>query len=82
MATAPTMPLPKAMSDKEKTVIPMSEQLPPAGARKTYRRRHKRGGFRTQDVNTSAPVPATGPQGPLGGRRRKSRKHRKSRRHH
>ena len=80
MATAPMMPLPKPMADKEKTIIPMSEPLPPAGARKSRRRR--RGGFRTQDVNTASPVPAVGPQGPLGGRRRKTKKHRKSRRRH
>lgn len=76
------MPLPKPMADKEKTIIPMSEPLPPAGARKSRRRHRRRGGFRTQDVNTASPVPAVGPQGPLGGRRRKTKKHRKSRRRH
>jgi hypothetical protein len=52
-----------------------------AGRRKTRRRKSRRGGFRTQDVNTASPVPPTGVAGPLGGRRktRKGKKH--SRRH-
>lgn len=42
-------------------------------------RKRRRGGFREQGVNTASPVPAVGPQGPLGGRRR-TRKH-KGRKH-
>jgi len=40
----------------------------------------RRGGFRTQDVNSASPVPAVGPQGPLGGRR-KTRKTKGRKRH-
>jgi hypothetical protein len=50
----------------------------PGGRRK--RRTRRRGGFVLQDPNLrSGPAPV-GPQGPLGGRRRRTRKH-KSRKH-
>ena len=51
----------------EHTAIEM-EPVSAAGRRRRATR--KRGGFRTQDVNSASPVPPTAPQGPLGGRRR------------
>ena len=46
------------------------EMEPVSAAGRRRRATRTRGGFRTQDVNTAAPVPPTAPQGPLGGRRR------------
>jgi len=57
---------------------PKSVGLGPGGRRK--RRTRRRGGFLLQDPNLrSGPAPV-GPQGPLGGRRRRTRKH-KGRKH-
>jgi hypothetical protein len=73
MATAPMLPFPKPKETKDSVVIPMSDPVPQPGGRK------RRGGFREQGVNTASPVP-TGPQPPLGGRRR-TRKHKGKKRH-
>jgi hypothetical protein len=73
------LPFPKPKETKDSVVIPMSDPVPQPGGRKR-RASRRRGGFRTQDVNSASPVPPTGPQGPLGGRRR-TRKH-KGRKHH
>jgi hypothetical protein len=62
---------------EEHTAIEM-EPVSAAGRKRRGSRR--RGGFREQGVNSASPVPAVGPQGPLGGRRR-TRKH-KGRKHH
>lgn len=63
---------------EEHTAIEM-EPVSAAGRKRRASRR--RGGFRTQDVNSASPVPAVGPQGPLGGRRRKTRKTKGKKRH-
>jgi hypothetical protein len=73
------LPFPKPKETKDSVSIPMSDPVPQPGGRKR-RASRRRGGFRTQDVNSASPVPPTGPQGPLGGRRR-TRKH-KGRKHH
>ena len=73
MSTAVATPRTDVKETSDYTAIEMVPESA-AGRRKTRRRKTRRGGFRTQDVNTSAPVPPTGPQGPLGGRRRKTRK--------
>lgn len=62
---------------EEHTAIEM-EPVSAAGRKRRASRR--RGGFRTQDVNSASPVPAVGPQGPLGGRR-KTRKTKGRKRH-
>lgn len=51
------------------------EMEPVSAAGRKRRGSRRRGGFREQGVNSASPVPAVGPQGPLGGRRRKTRKH-------
>ncbi len=79
MSSAVAAPRTDVKVSPEHTAIEMVPESA-AGRRKTRRRKSRRGGFRTQDVNTSAPVPPTGPQGPLGGRRR-TRKHKGKRRH-
>jgi len=91
MATAPKRPekledkfdpesrigLPNSTKTGNTATVPRlgsdSDMSQPGGRRK--RRTRRRGGFRTQDVNSASPVPAVGPQGPLGGRRRRTRKH-------
>jgi hypothetical protein len=79
MATAPMLPFPKPKETKDSVAIPMSDPVPQPGGRK--RRGSRRGGFREQSVNTASPVPPTGPQPPLGGRRRKTRKSKSGKRH-
>ena len=79
----PPKPLPKPTTGKDiytSATVPKITGPPLAvpGGRK--RRTRRRGGFRTQDVNSASPVPAVGPQGPLGGRRR-TRKHKGKKRH-
>ena len=63
---------------EEHTAIEM-EPVSAAGRKRRASRR--RGGFREQTVNTASPVPPTAPQGPLGGRRRKTRKSKGRKRH-
>jgi hypothetical protein len=69
MASAPKMLPPPAKSDDEKTNIPIGDPLEQVGVGRKRRGSRRRGGFRQQAVNTASPVP-TGPQPPLGGRRR------------
>jgi hypothetical protein len=78
MATAATAP-PRTdvIETDEDTRIVMEPQ---SGVGRKRRASRRRGGFRTQDVNSASPVPAVGPQGPLGGRRR-TRKHKGKKRH-
>lgn len=80
MSSAVASPRTDVKESSDHTAIEMVPESA-AGRRKTRRRKSRRGGFRTQDVNTASPVPPTVPQGPLGGRRktRKGKKH--SRRH-
>jgi len=83
MATAPKMVPPPAQSDDKETNIPIGDPIEQLGVGRK-RRAPRRGGFREQVVNTASPVPS-GPQPPVGGRRRtrksKGRKRQTRRRH-
>jgi len=82
MSTATARPRTDVKEMGEHVAIEMVPESA-AGRRKSRRRTMKRrGGFRTQDVNTASPVPPTGVPGPIGGRRRKTRKGKKHSRRH
>jgi hypothetical protein len=78
MATAKAVAPPR--TDVQETGEHTAIEMEPQSGVGRKRRASRRGGFREQGVNAASPVPPTGPQAPVGGRRR-TRKHKSRKRH-